>query len=204
MTTLQERIAKAREHVKLYGDRPTSLWAYQDFAINVGELFNAIEEQTRTIGALNQCLGGKDSTSLENITRIGELESQLSKWETTLTAVMPADFKDWHQNSKAEWPEIAALVITNLREHIDEDAAYVARLEEQVAALKLDAGRLDALSTPGWELSINDDCECADDELWVVHLCSGGRNDREWRLIGSGATPRAAIDKAINAQKGTP
>jgi len=149
MTTLQERIAKAREHVKLYGERPPSLWAYQDFAINVGELFDAIEEQTRTIGALNQCLGGKGSTSLENITRIGELEAQ-------------------------------------------------------VAALTKDAARIDALSTPGWELSINSDCECADEELWVVHLCSGGRNDREWRLISSGADPRAAIDAAIAAQKGTP
>jgi len=26
------------------------------------------------------------------------------------------DFKDWWQNSKDEWPEIAAAVITNLRE----------------------------------------------------------------------------------------
>jgi hypothetical protein len=29
---------------------------------------------------------------------------------------MPPDFKDWWQNSKDEWPEIAAAVITNLRQ----------------------------------------------------------------------------------------
>ena len=66
-----------------------------------------------------------------------------------------------------------------------------------------DAGRLDALSRPGWELSVNSDCECADDEIWLVHLCSGGRNDRVWVIIGNGATPRDAIDAAIAAQKGT-
>lgn len=146
----------------------------------------------------------EDAEDVLKAALVGELEAQLRKWETTLTAVMPADFKDWHQNSKAEWPDIAALVITNLRKHIDEDAAYIARLEAQVAALTKDAARIDALSTPGWELSMNSNCECADDELWVVHLCSGGRNDREWRLIGSGADPRAAIDAAIDAQKGTP
>lgn len=44
---------------------------------------------------------------------------RLQDYDTRLTAVMPAGFKDWHQNSKAEWPEIAAGVITNQREHIN-------------------------------------------------------------------------------------
>ena len=37
-------------------------------------------------------------------------------YETKLSAVMPADFKDWHENNRSEWPDIAAWVITNLRE----------------------------------------------------------------------------------------
>ena len=46
--------------------------------------------------------------------------ARLARYDDLLSKVMPADFKDWHQNSKEEWPEIAAQVVTNLREHIDE------------------------------------------------------------------------------------
>ena len=42
--------------------------------------------------------------------------ARLRRYDEELSKVMPADFKDWHQNSKEEWPEIAAAVITNLRE----------------------------------------------------------------------------------------
>jgi hypothetical protein len=44
---------------------------------------------------------------------------------------------------------------------------------------------------------MNDAPECRDEELWQVHRVSGGRNDREWTLIGQGETPRAAIDAAV-------
>ena len=39
----------------------------------------------------------------------------VEEWERALTAVMPADFKDWHEGSRREWPELAAGVILNLR-----------------------------------------------------------------------------------------
>ena len=61
-----------------------------------------------------------------------------------------------------------------------------------------DAARLDALSRPGWELGMSDDPEVAPWQLWQVHRCSGGRNDREWTLLGAGATPREAIDAALS------
>ena len=50
------------------------------------------------------------------------LRARVADYETRLTAVMPADFKDWHENSRAEWPEIAAWVITNQREQLTEIA----------------------------------------------------------------------------------
>lgn len=76
----------------------------------------------------------------------------------------------------------------------------IAKAAQQPAGdVVMDAVRLDALGTPGWELSMNSDPECMPDELWQVHRVSGGRNDREWTLIGEGANPRAAIDSAIAA-----
>lgn len=63
---------------------------------------------------------------------------RLHDYDTRLSAVMPADFKDWHQNSKAEWPEIAAGVITNQREHID---FYIEDLKRKDAEIE----RKDAL-----------------------------------------------------------
>lgn len=44
------------------------------------------------------------------------------------------------------------------------------------------------LCTGGW----------GDEEMsWNVYRVNGGRNDREWTLIGRGATPREAIDAAM-------
>ncbi len=51
-----------------------------------------------------------------------ELEKELARlkrYDVELSKVMNPDFKDWFQNSKEEYPEIAAWVISNLREHLD-------------------------------------------------------------------------------------
>ena len=48
-----------------------------------------------------------------------DLRAEVEKWRTTVGAVMPADLKCWHQNSPAEWPEVAAHTIRRLREDRD-------------------------------------------------------------------------------------
>jgi uncharacterized protein YodC (DUF2158 family) len=53
---------------------------------------------------------------LEQQARAEKAEAELANWHKELSAVMPTDFKDWHQNSKAEWPLVARQVIENLRE----------------------------------------------------------------------------------------
>lgn len=55
-------------------------------------------------------------------------QATVAKWETTLSAVMPADFTDWHENSRTEWPELAAWVIVNLREREAEAWKHVDRI----------------------------------------------------------------------------
>lgn len=74
------------------------------------------------------------------------LAARVTDYETRLTAVMPADFKDWYQNSREEWPEVAAWVITNLREQRDEADKYAELLRTRSAdiierlALRLPVG----------------------------------------------------------------
>lgn len=51
-------------------------------------------------------------------------------------------------------------------------------------------------------LAKNLNCELShvgedDDSAWVVHRVTGSRNDREWREIGRGSTPSAAIAAAM-------
>lgn len=48
------------------------------------------------------------------------LRKRLDDYDTRLSAEMLPDFKDWHQNSRDEWPEIAAWVIRNLRAQLRE------------------------------------------------------------------------------------
>ena len=40
---------------------------------------------------------------------------RLKMYDDLLSAVMPPDFKDWWENSKDEWPDVAAGVIISLR-----------------------------------------------------------------------------------------
>ena len=65
-------------------------------------------------------------------------EARLAKWEFELSKVMPADFKDWWQNSREEWPEVARMVIEGLRKQVEmTDKAAEARVKELEAALRL-------------------------------------------------------------------
>ena len=61
------------------------------------------------------------------------------------------------------------------------------------------AESIDSIPT-SWELSWGgwDEESC-----WCVHDVGGGRNDREWTLIGTGVTPSAAIRAARAAQQAT-
>lgn len=63
-----------------------------------------------------------DLVETEHNKSIDRIENRLKKWEDSLTAVMPPDCKDWHENSPAEWPEVAAALIVNLRK--DRDLAW--------------------------------------------------------------------------------
>ena len=48
-----------------------------------------------------------------------------AQWKAALDPVMPADFKDWHNNSINDLPEVAAWVIRNLRVQLEEAEAQV-------------------------------------------------------------------------------
>jgi len=62
-------------------------------------------------------------------------EVKLAQWETELSRVMPSDFKDWWQNSRDEWPEVASMVIEGLRKQVEmTDKAAEARVKELEAA----------------------------------------------------------------------
>jgi hypothetical protein len=78
-----------------------------------------MSETTRTDEAVNDtALENKNHPHTDWVTAdfARGLERELNKWESELSSVMPADFKDWWQNSKTEWPEVAKGVIASLRE----------------------------------------------------------------------------------------
>lgn len=100
-----------------------------------------------------------------------DLRKEVDHWRSALTAVMLPDFTDWHENNPSEWPEVAALVIQNLRS--DRDAGWA-----EVERLLADAERLDWLdeqnarknsangTTYGW--SFNENCNriSLEDHAW--------------------------------------
>jgi hypothetical protein len=64
-------------------------------------------------------------------------EAEIKQWRSALTAVMTADFKDWHESDPAEWPMLAAKVMAELRDR--EDFAYkcVDAADAEIAAAVL-------------------------------------------------------------------
>jgi hypothetical protein len=68
----------------------------------------------------NPIQGRKLDSIIDELTNVMQQElNRLQRYDEELTKVMNPDFKDWHQNSKECHPEIAAWVITNLREQLD-------------------------------------------------------------------------------------
>lgn len=72
------------------------------------------------------------------------LVERLADWESRLSEEMPSDYKDWHQNSKEEWPTVAALTIRNLRERVAESGEEIDALRAEVQRLTAELAARDA------------------------------------------------------------
>lgn len=70
------------------------------------------------------------------IRKLLDMAERCADYDRRLTEVMPKDFKDWHQNGKAEWPEVAAWSITNLREREAWAFDQMVRALDQVKRLR--------------------------------------------------------------------
>lgn len=64
-----------------------------------------------------------------------DMAERCADYDRRLSEVMPKDFKDWWQNSRREWPEVAAGTIVNLRKREDWAHAQMARALEKAAAI---------------------------------------------------------------------
>ena len=79
--------------------------------------------------------------------------ARLRRYDEEISKEMPKDYKDWWENSKEEYPEVARLVLEGRRENlewcynvIDKQTEKIKELEEKIKDLKELNERLD------WEL----------------------------------------------------
>lgn len=72
---------------------------------------------------------------LDDLLKIQSELDRLQRYDNELSSVMPADYKDWWQNSKEEWPIVAKSSIESLREREEIAWEHLAiankKLEEQ-------------------------------------------------------------------------
>ena len=112
MTALQTRL---RNQVDECHASMGQLWVaklFTEAANRIDALESAIEEQTRTIGALNMCIGGRDSTSTENVTMADALaagDGCLHALIDALEAQVAADKKYIRELEDANTPELVSL-----------------------------------------------------------------------------------------------
>lgn len=128
-----------------------------------GRRHAVIPEQDRiqtvmTPAEITAALGSGDYSAemlMQHLIRhYNRMERELVSWQTELSKVMPADFKDWWENSKAEWPLIARLAIEAKNRSTMFDAAAYAELERTLAAERELADRLAEcleLALAGWD-----------------------------------------------------
>lgn len=128
--------------------------------------------------------------------------ARLTPTEIAEVADLLSDMRDY---SRYDAPETAHRLALRFGPRIlaaaSRDAAVaeiVADYEKQIAFLE--AG-IRVLKDPLDWLAEHTNYELSyksfdDDPCWQVHRVNGGRNDREWTLIGEGETPRAALEAA--------
>lgn len=56
---------------------------------------------------------------LNNLNTTKSELNRLHRYDEEISKEMPEDFKDWHQNSKEDWPSVTAMCLKQLREELD-------------------------------------------------------------------------------------
>lgn len=83
-------------------------------------MLRALVAEVERLGLMSDERGANEARMMERNTELqAELErlrAQVAAWETQLTDIMPPDFKDWHENSRADWPRVTVEVIKALHE----------------------------------------------------------------------------------------
>lgn len=86
--------------------------------------------------ALRRQLGSAEEVIKGLEAKLAEAEKKLALWERLIGAEMPPDYKDWHQNSKAEWPDVAAASLRSRKADADLAWDTVAKLGAEVERLE--------------------------------------------------------------------
>ena len=57
--------------------------------------------------------------------------AERERWRAAIAPEIPADMKDWHQNSPSEWPDVAAAVLRSRREDAETAWGMLAEWREE-------------------------------------------------------------------------
>lgn len=115
------------------------------------------------------------------------LADEIGNWRSDLSDVMPADFKDWHQNSPSEWPSIADSVILRLRDREREAWLEVDRLAALSEEWRMECLRQNAALSAALDRA--DRAEAENARLREYYRASEAISaiEHEWRQRKSGA-----------------
>jgi len=118
---IMEKIEKTHNTIRQESDWVTlrsSIEKLQEELSKISEWNQEMVKKAASNGTLEgyREMGRKLADQEEKIDQQDSELKRLAEYDNLLTEEMPDDYKDWHQNSKSEWPELAVLTIRNLRE----------------------------------------------------------------------------------------
>ena len=77
-------------------------------------------------------------------------QARLRDYDDRLSAVMPSDCKSWHENSREEWPEVAAATIKTMRTQEREAWSMVSRVSQKLEHTRAEVTRLATGRNAAW------------------------------------------------------
>ena len=101
----------------------------------IAEMTDTARKLERELAKMTENWGRACNIAADDGFRANRLERELAQWQAELSKVMPPDFKDWWENSKAEWPLVARLVIEGKNREL-------AAKDEEITILRSDEKRL--------------------------------------------------------------
>ena len=98
--------------------------ALNDLRADLARVTAERDEASNMANAMSRDLTTEGEAHEDTKAELATIRARVADYEERLSAVMPSVCKDWNQNARSEWPEVAAHVMQSLVEREGDESAF--------------------------------------------------------------------------------